>query len=443
MQKKMILVGLSNCSLGWEFFKAVLDSLERYSVAVTHTDCVRLRFETEHTKTWFFFKGDRFVDFDGIRPDAVFGSQWKMCQYFTSSNTFIGPEEGVGLVDYICKVEREAEDEYRRINKLCVADMYPSTLFSRPLSETEKRLYRRILNATYGKYGTFSSKPKILDPGFFKHEEIKPLAEGKNLDGLVKLYHIDEWDSYKESVMTATWPKTNPYLMSKEDVEQTFDEARKNDVFKINRLGKWHYKAEDVDVMKAMNQLDFYRSKYINMQIHEALMKGENNMNAVYNDLANGKAAYLVTDNGKVPVKIENLTTQYKYGCTVMNFEGRMSTLDDPIWRYSATKKKIAPTTKLPGIKTVHFSGPVTVVIWDDKTKTVVRCNNENIDYEKGLAMAIAKKALGTNKSGSNYYDIFKKYLPEDKEEPKKKKEAKTEEKPKKKKTTKGDKQNG
>lgn len=75
---------------------------------------------------------------------------------------------------------------------------------------------------------------------------------------------------------------------------------------------------------------------------------------------------------------------------------------------------------KLPGIKTVHFSGPVTAVIWEDGTKSVVRCKDGEVpDYEKGFAMAIAKKALGTNKSGSNYYDIFKKYLPKPEEEEK------------------------
>lgn len=68
---------------------------------------------------------------------------------------------------------------------------------------------------------------------------------------------------------------------------------------------------------------------------------------------------------------------------------------------------------RMPNIKNVHFSGPVTVVIWDDGTKTMVRCTNEDIDYEKGLAMAISKKLLGTNASGSNYYDVFKKYLPQ------------------------------
>lgn len=67
-------------------------------------------------------------------------------------------------------------------------------------------------------------------------------------------------------------------------------------------------------------------------------------------------------------------------------------------------------------IKKVYFNDPVTVVIWEDGTKTVVRCNNDQYDPEKGLAMAIAKKALGTNKSGSNYYDTFKKWLPKTEE---------------------------
>lgn len=66
------------------------------------------------------------------------------------------------------------------------------------------------------------------------------------------------------------------------------------------------------------------------------------------------------------------------------------------------------PTT--PKIKKVHFNGPCTIVLWTDDTKTIVRAENEVFDPEKGLAMAIAKKVLGTNASGSNYYDEFKKW---------------------------------
>lgn len=74
----------------------------------------------------------------------------------------------------------------------------------------------------------------------------------------------------------------------------------------------------------------------------------------------------------------------------------------------------IKPSFTIPKIKKVIFNDPVTVVIWENGTKTIVRAENEAFDPEKGLAMAICKKALGTNKSESNYYDIFKKWLPKE-----------------------------
>lgn len=65
-------------------------------------------------------------------------------------------------------------------------------------------------------------------------------------------------------------------------------------------------------------------------------------------------------------------------------------------------------------IEKVIFNEPATIVFWSDDTKTVVKCDKDDIfDPEKGLAMAIAKKVLGTNENRSNYYDIFKKYLKE------------------------------
>lgn len=68
-------------------------------------------------------------------------------------------------------------------------------------------------------------------------------------------------------------------------------------------------------------------------------------------------------------------------------------------------------------IKNVVFSGPCTIVMWSDGDKTIVRCDNEYFDKEKGLAMAIVKKFFGTNESKSNYNDIFKKWIQEEKEE--------------------------
>lgn len=78
-----------------------------------------------------------------------------------------------------------------------------------------------------------------------------------------------------------------------------------------------------------------------------------------------------------------------------------------------------------PEIKNVIFSGPCTIVQWSDGDKTVVKCENEEFDKEKGFAMAICKKFLGTNKSKSNYNDIFKKWIKEDPEEDKKEEKVK------------------
>lgn len=62
-------------------------------------------------------------------------------------------------------------------------------------------------------------------------------------------------------------------------------------------------------------------------------------------------------------------------------------------------------------VKNVIFNDPATIVFWNDGTKTVVKADGEDFDKEKGLAMAIAKKAFGNS---GNYYEVFKKYCPEE-----------------------------
>ena len=68
----------------------------------------------------------------------------------------------------------------------------------------------------------------------------------------------------------------------------------------------------------------------------------------------------------------------------------------------------------VPQIKDVIYNDPATIVLWMDGTKTVVKCSDYDIyDPEKGLAMAIAKKTLGNQ---GNYYETFKRWLPEEDE---------------------------
>lgn len=64
---------------------------------------------------------------------------------------------------------------------------------------------------------------------------------------------------------------------------------------------------------------------------------------------------------------------------------------------------------KAVAIKNVIFNNPVTVVIWSDDTKTIVRAQgDEPYDREKGLAMAIVKRVYGNK---GNYYNQLKKWL--------------------------------
>ena len=74
-------------------------------------------------------------------------------------------------------------------------------------------------------------------------------------------------------------------------------------------------------------------------------------------------------------------------------------------YRYTVEKTY----SSIMNIKKVIFNNPATIVFWSDGSKTVVKAHLDDYDPEKGLAMAIAKKALGNE---GNYYNVFKKWLP-------------------------------
>ena len=69
-------------------------------------------------------------------------------------------------------------------------------------------------------------------------------------------------------------------------------------------------------------------------------------------------------------------------------------------------------SSHIPEIKNVIFNDPATIVFWEDGTKTVVKCQDgDEFDPEKGLAMAIVKKAYGNKGS---YCNKLKKWLPKE-----------------------------
>lgn len=149
--------------------------------------------------------------------------------------------------------------------------------------------------------------------------------------------------------------------------------------------------------------------------------------------LANHKGPATINAGGmSIPVKIGNLDHRSGYGqsdlctfeCLVVNDDQiRMDyTYGVPMSDYVARSlaKSMARNAKYPktvnpfDIKRVIFSDPATIVIWADGTKTIVKCQVGDVySKETGLALCIAKKALGNTGS---FNDIFHKWIPEEEE---------------------------
>lgn len=79
---------------------------------------------------------------------------------------------------------------------------------------------------------------------------------------------------------------------------------------------------------------------------------------------------------------------------------------------YHILDNKPPKTSYLPEISKVRFNPPMTIVLWEDGTKTTVRCQEDDAySDEVGLALCIAKKALGNK---GNFNNVFRKWVPEE-----------------------------
>lgn len=62
---------------------------------------------------------------------------------------------------------------------------------------------------------------------------------------------------------------------------------------------------------------------------------------------------------------------------------------------------------KVPEIRKVIYNPPATIILWEDETKTVVKCCETDIyDMEKGFAMAVIKKLCGN--ASAPFHRLFK-----------------------------------
>lgn len=61
----------------------------------------------------------------------------------------------------------------------------------------------------------------------------------------------------------------------------------------------------------------------------------------------------------------------------------------------------------IPEIRKVIYNPPATIILWEDETKTVVKCCETDIyDPEKGFAMAVIKKLCGN--TSAPFHRLFK-----------------------------------
>lgn len=93
----------------------------------------------------------------------------------------------------------------------------------------------------------------------------------------------------------------------------------------------------------------------------------------------------------------------------VINVYDTSRAIIDHVLEYFGITSTIQRNSNVMQIKNVIFNNPATIVFWEDGTKTVVKCQDGDVyDPEKGLAMAITKKALGNK---GNYCNELKKWL--------------------------------
>ena len=118
----------------------------------------------------------------------------------------------------------------------------------------------------------------------------------------------------------------------------------------------------------------------------------------------NGEGILSVAGYESMPVRITDLRSELRPfdRCPHISIEA------DVLFDLDNDKERMRGVTA--AITKVEFNGPATIVFWTDGTKTVVKAqNNEVFDPEKGLAMAIVKKAYGNK---GNYCNQIKKWLP-------------------------------
>lgn len=164
----------------------------------------------------------------------------------------------------------------------------------------------------------------------------------------------------------------------------------------------YNYLVEQLDRRKTNNKKE-------NMQVKRT------DIISFYNKLCeNGGRCYLNIEGQYVPVQIERIEYKHDESPTFeghfyeFTYEPERKTKSKVCYRdYYKCPHQDAQT--LPKIKDVIFNPPATIILWEDNTKTVVKCQ-EGYEFDPwtGLTTAIVKKVLGNK---GNYCNTLNKWI--------------------------------
>lgn len=244
----------------------------------------------------------------------------------------------------------------------------------------------------------------------------------------------ETWASLKEKVKYTTSYEPKCTKFNIEDVKLQLDVYRLGlfgDIFSINDVVNEIYEKEKENIMNK-NTCEYIEKelKWLgNIHNLKVLTEIEKNkyVHAYYIDknqldrtmrlvidVDKIDFGWLVTADEAICNRFDKNSIEFTYIDTDIAFEAyckhdvaMTKQMLNSIYGAKGTHKPTYVSHKVPKIKDVKFNGPATIVFWADDTKTIVKAQNEEFDPEKGIAMAIARKALGNK---HDYFNVIEKY---------------------------------
>lgn len=183
----------------------------------------------------------------------------------------------------------------------------------------------------------------------------------------------------------------------------------KNAFVKINTPGETaeeKIKKSDKQYTQIVDALNYSYEKTMLEKEKEIMNEKQNRMNKfkkgmyVHTDRGHGYIVAFSYYTGAIGVKMDG------------SKDGEITWCDPMIMEIDYTRTSKIVVNAIPAIKNVIFNDPLTVVVWADGTKTYVKASGEDtFDPEKGMALAIAKKAM---ENKYNYFETIREWIEKD-----------------------------